>query len=64
MGWGLVGLDGRFSDFYRKISEILGCFVEKLDWFWVLEFRILEWVRLVNWAGFRIGGSGSLKNFW
>ena len=33
MGWGLVGLDGRFSDFYRKMSEILGCFGEKLGWF-------------------------------
>ena len=38
MGWGLVGLDGCFSDFYRKISEILGCFVGKLGWFWDLEF--------------------------
>ena len=33
MGWGLVGLDGRFSDFYRKMSEILGWFGVKLGWF-------------------------------
>ena len=38
MGWELVGLDGCFSDLYRKISEILGCFVGKLGWFWDLEF--------------------------
>ena len=30
----------------------------------VLEFRFLELVGLANWAGFRVGGAGSLKNVW